>query len=152
MKSSKLLKRPLRSCSPNNLGLNQSLRLDFHLSTDDRKTYMTKKGDVLTEITVNSTICDFVHKIRGNKKGNKIIVDIETPCEKITKLSHMEIPMMEILDIKDNYVIDKAQEAKCCSNCLVPCGVLNLCRLESGFLAKSLAKKAGSMSIEFNDV
>jgi hypothetical protein len=106
---------------------------------------------MLTEITVNSTICGFVHKIRGSKEGKKIIVDIETPCEKIKKFSHMEIPMMEILDIKNNYVIDRAQEAKCSSNCLVPCAVLNLCRIESGFLSKSLAKKAGSISIEFND-
>ncbi len=107
---------------------------------------------MLTEFTVNSTLCDFVHKIHGNKKGSKVIVDIETPCEKINKFSHMEVPMTEILDIKNNYVIDRAQEAKCCSNCLVPCAVLNLCRLESGFLAKSLAKKAGSISIEFNDI
>jgi hypothetical protein len=106
----------------------------------------------LTEITVNSNICGFVHKIRGSKKGNKIIVDIETPCEKIKKFSHMEVPVKEILDIKNNYVIDRAQEAKCCSNCLVPCAVLNLCRIESGFLARSLAKKAGSISIEFNEV
>ncbi|MHC1755189.1 MAG: hypothetical protein AB9861_07110 [Methanosarcina sp.] len=106
----------------------------------------------MTEITVNSTICGFVHKIHGNKQGNKIIVDIETPCEKIKKISHMEIPMMETLDIKNNYVIDKAQEAQCSSNCLVPCAVLNLCKLESGFLAKSLAKKVGSISIEFDEV
>lgn len=110
------------------------------------------KGDTLAEFTVNSTICGFVHKIRGNKKGNKIVVDIETPCEKIKKFSHMEVPMMEIMDIKNNYVIDRAQEAKCCSNCLVPCAVLNLCRMESGFLAKSLVKKADSVSIEFNEV
>jgi hypothetical protein len=107
---------------------------------------------MLTEFAVNSTLCDFVHKIHGNRKGNKIIVDIETPCEKINKISHMEIPMTEILDIKNNYVIDRAQEAKCCSNCLVPCAVLNLCRMECGFLAKSLVKKAGSISIEFNDL
>lgn len=106
----------------------------------------------MTEIAVNSTICGFVHKVHGSRKGNKIAVDIETPCEKIKKFSHMEIPMKEIMDIKDNYVIDKAQEAKCCSNCLVPCAVLNLCRLESGLIAKSLAKKAGSISIEFKDV
>jgi len=106
----------------------------------------------LTEITVNSTICGFVHKISGIKKGNRIIVDIETPCDKIKKFSHMEIPIMEILDIKDNYVIDRAQEANCSSNCLVPCAILNLCRIESGFLAKSQAKKAGSISIEFNKV
>jgi hypothetical protein len=110
------------------------------------------KGGTLSEFTVNSTICGFVHKIHGSKKGNKIIVDIETPCEKIKKFSHMEVPMMEILDIKNNYVIDRAQEAQCSSNCLVPCAVLNLCRMESGFLAKSLVKKAGSISIEFNEV
>jgi hypothetical protein len=114
---------------------------------------MTKiKGDKLAEFTVNSTICGFVHKIYGSKKGNKIIVDIETPCEKIKKFSHMEVPMMEILDIKNNYVIDRAQEAQCSSNCLVPCAILNLCRMESGFLAKSLVKKAGSISIEFSEV
>jgi len=111
-----------------------------------------KKGDRLTEITVNSTICGFTHKIKGSMKGDKIIVDIETPCEKIKKFSHMEIPMMETLDIKDNYVIDKAQEAQCSSNCLVPCALLNLCKLERGFMAKSLAKKAGSISIKFDEV
>lgn len=111
---------------------------------------MKIKGDMLTEITVNSTICGFTHHIRGSLKGNKILVDIETPCEKIKQISHMEVPMMETMDIKDNYVMERAKEAKCCSNCLVPCGVLNVCKLESGFLAKSLAKKAGSLSIDFN--
>jgi hypothetical protein len=106
----------------------------------------------LTEVTVNSTICGFVHTVCGSKKGNNIIVDIETPCEKIKKFSHMEVPMMEILDIKDNYVIDRAHKAGCSSNCLVPCAVLNLCRLESGFLARSLVKKAGNLSIEFKNV
>ena len=105
----------------------------------------------MSEVIVNSTICDFVHKIHGSKQGSKLVVDIETPCEKIKQISHMEVPIKEILDIKDNYVMNRAQEAQCCSNCLVPCAVLNLCRLESGFLAKSLVKKAGSMSIEFKD-
>ncbi len=110
------------------------------------------EGDTLTESTVNSNLCGFVHKIRGSKKGNKIIVDIETPCAKVKKISHMEVPMMEIMDIKNNYVIDRAHEADCSANCLVPCAVLNLCRMESGFLAKSLVKKAGGLSIEFNEV
>ncbi|WP_440952235.1 DUF6951 family protein [Methanococcoides sp. FTZ1] len=103
----------------------------------------------MTDVIVNSTICDFVHKIHGELKGDKIIIDIESPCEKIQQMSHLEVPMMEILDIKDNYVMEKAKEAKCSSNCLVPCGILNVCRIESGFLAKSLAQKAGSMSISF---
>ncbi|MDK2891820.1 hypothetical protein [Methanohalophilus sp.] len=103
----------------------------------------------MTDLTVNSTICGFVHEIHGERKGDKIIINIDTPCEKIQQMSHLEVPMMEILDIKDNYVMEKAKEAKCSSNCLVPCGILNLCRIESGFLAKSLAKKAGSISIKF---
>ncbi len=106
----------------------------------------------MSKITVNSTICDFTHKVCGELKGDKIIVDIETPCEKIKEISHLEVPMMGTLDIKDNYVIERAKEAKICSNCLVPCGVLNICKLESGFLAKSLAKKAGSLSIDFDEV
>ncbi len=75
------------------------------------------------------------------KKETKLLLILKPPCEKIKKFSHMEVPMMEILDIKNNYVIDRAQEAQCSSNCLVPCAVLNLCRMESGFLAKSLVKK-----------
>ncbi len=110
------------------------------------------KGDKLAEFTVNSNVCGFVHKIRGNKEGKKIIIDIDTPCEKIKRISHMEVPMMDILDIKNNYVIDRAHEADCSANCLVPCAVLNLCRMEAGFLAKSLVKKSGSLDIEFNEI
>ncbi len=116
------------------------------------KNPIIRKGDYLAEFTVNSTVCDFVHKVRGVRDGKTIIVDIETPCEKIKNISHMEVPMMEILDIKNNYVIDRAHEAGCSANCLVPCAVINLCRMEAGFLAKSLVKKSGGLSIEFNEV
>ncbi len=104
----------------------------------------------MTNVTVNSTVCGFVHHIHGVLDGDKIIIDIDSPCDKIQNMSHMEIPMMQILDIKDNYVIERAQKEKCSSNCLVPCGILNVCRIEAGFLAKSLAQKAGSMSIDFD--
>ncbi len=106
----------------------------------------------MAEFTVNSALCGYVHKVRGYKEGKKIIVDIDTPCAKIQKIAHMEVPMMEIFDIKNNYVIDRAREADCSSNCLVPCAILNLCRLECGFIAKSLAKDAGSISIDFDEV
>jgi hypothetical protein len=61
----------------------------------------------------------------------------------------MEIPMDQTLDIKDNYVISKAQEMNCSSNCLVPCGVLHVCRIEMGLLSETLAKKSGNISIDF---
>ncbi|AKB24091.1 hypothetical protein MSMTP_0622 [Methanosarcina sp. MTP4] len=106
----------------------------------------------MTEATVNSRICGHVHKIKGELKGDKIIIDIETPCKNVKKISHLEVPMMEIMKIKDNYVMEKAQEANCGANCLVPCAIINVCKLESEFIAKSLAKKAGSIEITFDDL
>ena len=47
-----------------------------------------------SSVTVNSNICGFVHKVHGKLDGKNIIIDIETPCEKIKKMSHMEIPIM----------------------------------------------------------
>jgi len=101
----------------------------------------------MAKATVNSTLCYFVHKIHGTMKEENIIIDIDTPCEKIKKMSHLEVPMMEIFDIKDNYVITKAQEMGCSSHCIVPCGILHVCRIEAGLLSKSLCEKVGSVGI-----
>lgn len=78
----------------------------------------------MAKATVHSTICGFEHKIEGKRNGETFSIFIESPCEKIQKMSGMEISMMEIFDIKENYVMNKAQELKCSSNCLVPCGIL----------------------------
>ena len=64
----------------------------------------------MSKATVHSSICGFDHRIEGKRVGQNIVIDIVTPCEKIQKMSHMEIPSMQIFDIKDNYVMNKAQE------------------------------------------
>jgi hypothetical protein len=104
-----------------------------------------------SNVTVNSRICGFVHKVHGKSEGKNIIIDIETPCEKIKKMSHMEIPIMETMDIKDNYVMNRARELQCTPICLVPCAVLHVCRMESGMLSKTLACKMENISIEFDE-
>ncbi|WP_406661803.1 hypothetical protein V7O66_04605 [Methanolobus sp. ZRKC3] len=105
-----------------------------------------------TIVNVNSAICAFKHKITGTMEGDKIVVDIESPCVKIQKMSHMEIPMTETMMIKDNYAMQKAQENHCTPTCLVPAGVMHVCWMEMGMLSKSLAKKIGSVSINFDEV
>jgi len=105
----------------------------------------------MTEVIVNSDVCGFVHNVRGILDGGNIVIDIDSPCEKIQKMAHMEVPIMETFDIKDNYVLVRAQKENCSSNCLVPCAILNVCKIEAGFLARSLVKKAGGLSIEFKD-
>ncbi len=103
----------------------------------------------MTDVEVNSRICGFAHKIHGEKNGKTINISIETDCAKVKKMAQLEVPMMEIFDIKENFVIGKAQEAKCCATCLVPSGVLHTCSLESGFISQTLAKDAKNISIDF---
>ncbi|KXS42377.1 hypothetical protein HWN40_07135 [Methanolobus zinderi] len=105
-----------------------------------------------TTVKVNSAICGFTHKITGDLDGKNIIVDIETTCPKIQKMSHMEIPMMETMDIKDNYILDRAKEEQCTPGCIVPSGILHVCRFETGMISKNLAKKAGNISIDFDEL
>ena len=103
--------------------------------------------------TVHSNICGFKHIIQGRREGKVIIIDIETPCEKIKKMSHLEFSRREAMDmpIKDNPVMSKAQELQCSSNCLVPCGIMHVSRIEAGLLLESLCKQKGGLSITFGD-
>jgi len=103
----------------------------------------------MTEAKVNSRICGFTHIIKGRMDGQNVIVDIDTPCEKIKKISHLEVPMMDLFDIKENIVMGKDREARCTSTCLVPCAVMHVCCIEAGFMSNSLTKEAGSISIDF---
>lgn len=103
----------------------------------------------MTEVKVNSNICGFTHVVRGKKDGQKIIVDIDTPCEKIKKMSHLEVDIMDLFDIKDNIVMEKAKDARCTATCLVPCAVMHICCIEADFMSSTLAKESGNLSIEF---
>ncbi len=103
----------------------------------------------MAKAIVHSGICGFDHVIEGRKNGETIAVDIVTSCEKIGRMSHMQVPIMDILDIKENYIINKAREFRCSSTCLVPCGVLHVCRIEAGLLSESLCKKVGHIGITF---
>ncbi len=105
---------------------------------------------MVAKATVHASICGFKHVIEGKRNGNNIIIHIKTMCEKIQKMSHMEIPVTEIMDIKENYVMNKAREVQCSSNCLVPCSVLHVCRIEAGLLTQSLCEKVGGVSITFD--
>ncbi|MCQ2560019.1 MAG: hypothetical protein MJ157_04845, partial [Clostridia bacterium] len=85
----------------------------------------------------------------GHREGKKIVVTVDSPCSKVQNLAKLEVPIKEILDIKENYVINQAQAAQCSSNCLVPCAILNVCRMEAGYIAKSLWQEAGGLEIVF---
>ncbi|WP_094228832.1 DUF6951 family protein [Methanolobus psychrotolerans] len=106
----------------------------------------------MTGITINSRRCGYVHEVSGKIDGNKVIIEIDTLCNVVKNISRMEVPLEGILGIKDNYVLEKASHAPCCDTCLVPCAVLHLCRLEAGYMSKSLVKDVGNISIEFKSI
>ena len=93
-------------------------------------------------------ICGYVHEIKGMIDGNKVISKL-TLRNVVKNLSHMEVPLDGIFGVKDNYVLEKAKEAPCCDTCLVPIAVLHVCKLEAGYISKSLAKGVGNITIEF---
>ncbi len=103
----------------------------------------------MTDVTINSRICGYVHEVNGKIDGNKVIIEIDTPCNVVKNISHMEVPLEGIFGIKDNYVLEKANHAPCCDTCLVPVAVLHVCRLEAGYMSKTLAKNVGNITIEF---
>ncbi len=103
----------------------------------------------MTEATVNSRICGYVHNVSGEIDGNKVAIEIKTPCNVVKNIARMEVPLDKINNMKDNYVLEKAADAPCCDTCLVPCAVLHVCRMEAGYISKNLAKKAENVSIEF---
>lgn len=64
--------------------------------------------------------------MNGKIDENKVLIEIETPCNVVRNMAHMEVPFEGILGIKDNYVLQKASHAQCCDTCLVPVGVLHV--------------------------
>jgi uncharacterized protein DUF6951 len=107
------------------------------------------KRYTMTDITVNSRICGFTHKIHGTKDGKNVTIKIETDCPKVKNISDLEVSMMQMFGIKDNYVIGKAQEGNCCATCIVPSAILHACNLELGLISQTLAKKVKDISIDF---
>lgn len=102
-----------------------------------------------TEVKVNSRICDHIHNVKAAKDGKNVIVEVDTSCEKVKKMTGLEVSQMEMFDMKDSSIMDKAKESKVCATCIVPASIMTACHIESGFISKTLAGKAGSVSMEF---
>ncbi|WP_292484391.1 hypothetical protein [Methanohalobium sp.] len=105
----------------------------------------------MTKLTVHSNVCDYIHKIHSEQKGKNVLINIDTSCKKVKNLSGIEVPKMEIFNIKDNFVMQKSQESGCCATCIVPSGIIHACWIESGFMAESMAKDARNICIEFDE-
>ena len=65
----------------------------------------------MTEMKVSSYICGITHKIMGRVEGDRIIIEIDTPCEKFRDLSHLEFPLQEMYDTQEKLSLEMARKA-----------------------------------------
>ncbi len=92
----------------------------------------------MTKIKVSSSICGINHTIMGRVEGDKIIVEIDTSCEKFREIPHLEFPLQELSDTQDKLTMEMSRKTECCfecaldctRKCLIPSAVFNVCSIE----------------------
>jgi hypothetical protein len=106
----------------------------------------------MTKISVSSRICGTKHIIKGRVEGNRIIIEIDTPCEKFRDFACLEIPVQELSDSEINLTAEMEKQINCslectkecaldCTGqCLIPTAVLNVCCIEKELAEAKLIK------------
>jgi len=92
----------------------------------------------MTKMKVSSYICGITHTITGKVEGEKIIIEIDTPCEKFKDLSRLEFPLQDTYDTQDKLSLEMAKKTECnmecaldCTqDCLIPPAVFNVWSIE----------------------
>lgn len=106
----------------------------------------------MTKISVSSRICGIKHTVKGRVEGSKVIIEIDTPCEKFRDFAYLEIPVQELSEkeLSDKELSDKEVNLTiemerqmncslectkecaldCTGKCLIPSAVLDVCSIE----------------------
>lgn len=106
----------------------------------------------MTKIKVSSCICGFIHTIMGRGEGDKIIIKIETPCEKFRELSCLEFPLQGLPENQNDLTLELERQTDCslectrecaldCTGqCLIPSAVFDVCIIEKELAEARLVK------------
>ncbi len=104
----------------------------------------------MSSVTVHSRVCDYVHAVTVRKHGNMLVASVTSDCPNVQGLDGLTISVMDIGNIKDNPIMERAQESGCSATCLVPCAIMNACWLETGMMAESLCRLVKDITITFD--
>lgn len=97
----------------------------------------------MTKISVSSRICGLSHTVTGRTEGDRIIIEIDSPCEKFREFTFLEFPLQELPDNQDNIVLEMERQINCsfectrecaldCTRkCLIPGAVFKVCSIEN---------------------
>ncbi|AKB79860.1 hypothetical protein MSHOH_3377 [Methanosarcina horonobensis HB-1 = JCM 15518] len=106
----------------------------------------------MTKINLSSRICGISHTVKGRVEGDKIIIEIDTPCEKFRELSCLEIPVQRLPDNEINLVKEMEKQMNhslectrecamdCTGQCLIPSAVFDVCLIEKELTEEELVK------------
>lgn len=106
----------------------------------------------MIKIRVSSCMCGFCHTVTGRVKGGRIIVKIDTPCEKFRELTCLEFPLRELPENQSELTLELERQTDCsfectrecaldCTRgCLIPNAVLNALSIGKNLAKKKLAE------------
>lgn len=108
----------------------------------------------MTKINVSSCICDLNHTVMGRVEGNRIIIKIDTPCEKFRELNCLEFSLEELPDSQSDLTLEMEKQINrsfectrecaldCTRKCLIPPTVFNVCSIENELTKKELQNQS----------
>jgi len=106
----------------------------------------------MIKIRVSSCMCGFCHTVTGRVKGGRIIIKIDTPCEKFQELTCLEFPLQELPENQSELTLELERQTDCslectrecaldCTRgCLIPNAVLNAVSIGKKLAKKKLAE------------
>lgn len=77
----------------------------------------------MTQISISSRVCGTDHTIKGRVEGGRIIIEIDTPCEKFREFACLEIPVQELSDIEKNLISEMERQMNCSFECTKECAL-----------------------------
>ena len=99
---------------------------------------------------IMDTICGHVNRVTAKKEGMLTHVTIETTCPKIKMWgTDFDIPMEEIMDIRNKTFEEKREKVDMTPTCFVPALVMNAVWMENSMISKNLVKKKNPIRIEY---
>ncbi|HOW16044.1 MAG: hypothetical protein QUS12_11995 [Methanosarcina sp.] len=105
----------------------------------------------MTKISVSSRICGLIHTVTGRIEGDRIIIEIDTPCEKFREFTCLEFPLQELPGNQESVTLEMERQINCsfectrecaldCTRkCLIPGAVFDVCNVEKELTEEKLA-------------
>lgn len=109
---------------------------------------------MVSKVKVDVPICAHETTVTARDKGDGTVeIDIESDCPNVAHYARLlrSANMDDLVEWKDNRLLQLASQAGLTTTCLVPTAVFNCCWAEVGMISKRLAMDKGPLCIQFVD-